>query len=78
MKVTVNQDNTIQLEEVFNHIVLKTKDGEEMAICMRDSGFEFNYQGGLYSAKEGFVSPLKNTSDILDVLSDENETIKSE
>jgi len=34
MKVTVKQDNTIQLEEVFNSIVLKTKDGEEMAICM--------------------------------------------
>jgi len=58
MKVTVNQDNTIQLEEVFNSVVLKTKDGEEMAICMRDSGFEFKYQGEWYFAKEGYVEPF--------------------
>jgi hypothetical protein len=58
MKVTVNQDNTIQLEEVFNSIVLKTKDGEEMTICMRDSGFEFKYQGEWYFAKEGYVEPF--------------------
>ena len=58
MKVTVNQDNTIQLEEVFNSIVLKTKDGEEVAICMRDSGFEFKYQGEWYFAKEGYVEPF--------------------
>ena len=78
MKVTVNEQGIIQLEEVFNGIILKTRDGEKMSICMRDSGFEFNYKGELYSAKEGFVSPLKNTSDILDVLSDENETFKPE
>lgn len=61
MKVTVNQDNTIQLEEVFNSIVLKTKDGEEMAICMRDSGFEFKYQGEWYFAKEGYVEPFQKS-----------------
>lgn len=55
MKLTVNKDNAIQLEEVFNSIILKTKDGEEMAICMRDTGFEFNYQGEWYFAKEGYV-----------------------
>jgi hypothetical protein len=48
----------IQLEEVFNSIVLKTTDGEEMAICMRDSGFEFKYQGEWYFAKEGYVEPF--------------------
>jgi hypothetical protein len=25
---------------------------------MRDSGFEFNYQGELYFAKEGYVEPF--------------------
>jgi len=58
MKVTVKEDYTIQLEELFNSIVLKTKDGEEMAICMRDSGFEFKYQGEWYFAKEGHVEPF--------------------
>lgn len=51
-------DNIIQLEEVFNPIILKTKDGEEMAICMRDSGFEFKYQGEWYIAKGGYVGPF--------------------
>lgn len=58
MKVNVNEDYSIQLEEVFNPIVLKTQDGEVMSICMRDSGFEFNYQGEWYFAKEGYVEPF--------------------
>ena len=58
MKITVNEENTMQLEEVFNSVVLKTSEGEEMAICMRDSGFEFKYQGKWYFAKEGYVEPF--------------------
>lgn len=58
MKVNVNEEYSIQLEEVFNPIVLKTQDGEVMSICMRDSGFEFNYQGEWYFAKEGYVEPF--------------------
>ena len=58
MKITVNEENIMQLEEVFNSVVLKTSDGEEMAICMRDSGFEFKYQGKWYFAKEGYVEPF--------------------
>ena len=48
MKISVTQNKEIQLEEVYNSIVLKTKDGEEIAICMRDSGFEFRYQDNWY------------------------------
>jgi hypothetical protein len=59
MKVTTNEQGVIQLEEVFSGIILKTPDGEEMTICMRDSGFEINYQGEWYFAKEGFVEPFK-------------------
>jgi hypothetical protein len=58
MKVNVNEDYSIQLEEVFNPIVLKTQDGEVLSICMRDSGFEFKYQGEWYFAKEGYVEPF--------------------
>lgn len=58
MKITTTENNDIQLEEVFNRIILKTADGEEMAICMRDSGFEFKYQGEMYFAKEGQVRPF--------------------
>ena len=62
MKLTTNEHGIIQLEEVFNGIILKTRDGEEMTICMRDSGFEFRYQGEWYFAKEGFVEPFKKSS----------------
>ena len=58
MKITTTENYEIQLEEVFNSIILKTEDGEEMAICMRDTGFEFNYQGKWYSAQEGQIMPL--------------------
>jgi hypothetical protein len=61
MKISVNQDNTIQLEEVFNPVILKTADGEEMAICMRDGGFEFKYQGEMYFAKGGYVEPFQKS-----------------
>jgi len=58
MKITVNEENEIQFEEVFIGISLKTIDGEKLSICMRDSGFEFNYQGKMYFAKEGYVEPF--------------------
>ena len=62
MKLTTNEHGIIQLEDVFIGIDLKTKDGEIMTICMRDSGFEFRYQGEWYFAKEGFVEPFKRSS----------------
>lgn len=61
MKISVNESGTIQLEEIFNGIILKTANGEVLSICMRDTGFEFNYQGKWYFAKQGFVEPF-NTS----------------
>ena len=59
MKVSVDKDRGILLEEVFNGVGLKTNHGEFMGICMRDTGFEFNYQGTWYEAKEGVVKPMK-------------------
>ena len=62
MKVTTNEHGIIILEDVVIGIDLKTKDGEIMTICMRDSGFEFRYQGEWYFAKEGFVEPFRRSS----------------
>ena len=62
MKISVGENRNMLLEEVFNSIVLKTAGGEEMAICMRDSGFEFQYQGKWYFAKEGCVEPFHESS----------------
>jgi hypothetical protein len=39
--------------------VLLTDAGERMEIVMRDSGFEFCYQGKFYYAKGGYVEPFK-------------------
>jgi hypothetical protein len=59
MKVTTNEQGVIQLEEVFNGITLKTPHDEVMGICMRDTGFEFSYQGKWYSAQQGVITPFK-------------------
>lgn len=58
MKLSVTEEFGIQLEEVFNGITLKNDSGETMSICMRDSGFEFSYQGKWYFAKQGYVEPF--------------------
>jgi hypothetical protein len=58
MKITINEQKVLQLEELFNGITLKTPDGEEMHICMRDSGFEFTYEGKKYSAQKGVIKEV--------------------
>jgi hypothetical protein len=45
MKIDVREDYTIQLEEVFNPIVIKTTDGVEFSICERDWGIEVTCNG---------------------------------
>lgn len=40
MKIEVREDYTIQLEEVYNPITIKTRDGVEFHICQRDYGIE--------------------------------------
>ena len=59
MKLTVNENSTIVLREVFNSIILQSNDGEELNICMRDSGFEFIYENKHYEAKNGEVKLIK-------------------
>jgi hypothetical protein len=62
MEITINEHGVIQVEKLFNGITLKTTSGETMTICMRDSGFEFKYQGEMYFAKEGYVEPFHKSS----------------
>jgi len=59
VKISVDKDREILLEEVYNGIGLKTRDNEFMGICMRDSGFEFNYEGKWYEAKKGIIKEMK-------------------
>jgi hypothetical protein len=65
MKVSVTEDCSIQLEEVYHGLTLKTN-SETMVISMRDIGFEFTYQGKSYSAKGGVIEEMleSNTKEI--------------
>lgn len=70
MKVLVTEDCSIQLEEVYHGLTLKTNSGETMVISMRDSGFEFTYQGKAYSAKGGVIEEMResrNTKEIQEI-----------
>lgn len=61
MEIKVNQDNNIELTKVYSGISLKTDSEETMHICMRDTGFEFNYQGTWYSAQNGTITKLRDS-----------------
>lgn len=67
MRIIVEQDGTIQLREVYNTINLKTAEGELFSICMRDGGFEFEYQGQKYSAVEDVLKPVHYKSVIEEI-----------
>lgn len=53
MIVEVDEHGIIELKKVFVGVKLITADGEEISIVMRDTGFEFIYEGVQYSAKKG-------------------------
>lgn len=55
MKVEINENNELVLKEIYNGISLETNSKETFNICMRDSGFEFNYMSEWYFAKEGVI-----------------------
>ena len=56
MKLSINKDKLIQLEEVFNPIVFKSSAGEKLSLCMRDTGYELQYEGQNIALKEGMIA----------------------
>ena len=66
MKLDINQNGILELTEVYNSIELKTNANELITICMRDSGFEFTYQGCKYSAKEGVLEKTQKKELVID------------
>jgi hypothetical protein len=58
MKIEVNENRQMVLKEVFTGVGLETADKESMNICMRDSGFEFTYEGKDYSAQRGVIQRI--------------------
>lgn len=63
MKIDVSQNGLIELTEVYSPIELITNGNETIKICMRDSGFEFTYEGEVYHAKEGVLTKIKKPKD---------------
>jgi len=45
MKISLKKDHIIRLEEVYNGITIKTRDGVEFHICQRDYGIEISCNG---------------------------------
>ncbi|NLR94948.1 hypothetical protein [Flammeovirga agarivorans] len=74
MKIETNKNGEIILKEVYSSIGLESDNKELLDICMRDSGFEFKYNGQLYEAKQGKVRKLKGQ---LDTASDSSELAKA-
>jgi hypothetical protein len=58
MKIQHNENGELLITEVYSGVEFKTNDGETLGICMRDSGFEFNYMGTWYEAKIGKINKL--------------------
>jgi len=63
MEININDDNEFTLKKVFNPVILETKEKEVFSICMRDGGFEFNYNGVWYEAKENKVTRIGDHTD---------------
>ncbi len=58
MRIEVLTDYSFALKEVFSGVLFISPDKEEFGICMRDTGFEFQYAGVWYEAKQGVVNLL--------------------
>ena len=57
MTITTLADGTFEFKEVYNAINLKSANGEQFSICMRDTGFEFTYEGKTFVAKNKLLGP---------------------
>lgn len=64
MDIEIKEDTQeLVFRKVYNSISFETENKEMISICMRDSGFEFNYNGTWYEAKNGIVKERKSYND---------------
>jgi len=66
MRIDVSENGEIILKEVYNSVGLESNAKEFFRICMRDSGFEFTYEGENYTAQNGEVKKLEPSKPIED------------
>lgn len=74
MKVTI-ENKTLQLEEVFNPIRVKSTNGEILTLSLADGGFEVQYQGKLYGFNEGKVLDYQQLQSDVNKLSEKPEFV---
>lgn len=60
MKIDVMENGTIRLKEVFNSVVFETSEGTQLAICMRDDGYEILFGEIWYKANKDAIVPIKD------------------
>lgn len=70
MRIETDEKGNIILKEVYNGITLESNNKETLSVCMRDSGFEFTYEGEKYSAQDGVLTSLNNWTS-----NDEDKTV---
>lgn len=58
MKITKTDNGTV-IEEAYSGIILKANGGDTIGICQRDNGFELQYNGEWYEAKNGTINKLR-------------------
>ncbi len=56
--IEVEEDRTVVLKKVFAGVILESEEGERIGICMRDTGFEFTYDGKHYEAQKGILREM--------------------
>ena len=59
------KENQIILKEVYNSIILETREGKQLHICMRDMGFEMKIDDGewhLLTNESDFLIKSKTTN----------------
>ena len=69
MKIESNENQTI-LKEVYNSIILETKEGKQLYVCMRDWGFEMKIDDGewhLLTTESDFKQVSETESGEIDV-----------
>ena len=42
MKITTNENGGVVIREIYSGVIMETKEGNQIAVCMRDDTFEIN------------------------------------
>lgn len=53
MKIRVNEDRKIVLEDVFEPVEFVSSNGERLIVCMKDGGFEVDVENTSIKRPEG-------------------------